>query len=53
MSDSPKDPSTEKPIETIHLEKGDDASLTSSKAEGLGPQGEEPDWSPEEERALV
>ncbi|KIW14984.1 hypothetical protein PV08_07771 [Exophiala spinifera] len=53
MSDSPKDPSTEKPIETIHLEKGDDASLTSSKAEGLEPQGEEPDWSPEEESALV
>ena len=53
MSDSQKDHSTEKPIETLHLEKGDDVSSMSSKAEGRTPQEEEQDWSPEEERALV
>jgi len=53
MSDNPKNRSAEKPIEAIHLEKGDDMSLTSSTAEERAPQEEEPDWSPEEERALV
>jgi len=51
MFSGQKDASSEKPLETIHIEKGD--LVISPAADENGAFEPEPDWSPEEEKALV